>query len=553
VNDRPYPRRDHDRTVVSLLILGLLVLFGGLYLLGHYLTAGRIPEGTTIGGVNVGGLAPSAAQQRLEQRLGPRASRPIEVVAGGHRARLLPQRAGLTVDTGASVVRAGGGSTWGTAQLWEYFTGGGDLDPVVRVDEPALESAIARVAAAADRPAGNGAVTFAGGRAVPHDPRPGSAVDRERAAALVRVAFLTSTEPVRLPMRRVEPAVSAADVARAMDRFAKPAVAAPVEYTLGRRSVRVRPEAYAGALSMEARGGTLVPAVDEDRLLALLRPRIRTLTRPARDATVALAGGRPRVVPARRGVGFDPDEVTGRFLDLVRRTDRRTQVLEPEVRRPAFTTAEAEALKIRERVSSFTSYFPHAGARDADLARAAALVDGTVLHPGDVFSLNAALADEENVAGEMSEVATALFNAAFLAGLKDIEHTPHSTYVDRYPVGREATVAWPSVDLRFQDDTPYGVLIHSWVVPSTPSREGEVHVELWSTRYWDVETSTSRRYHRTAPAVRHRRGRDCVPVTGHGGFDVDVTRELSLHGSGTLDHTETLHTTYAPSERVVCG
>ena len=37
--------------------------------------------------------------------------------------------------------------------------------------------------------------------------------------------------------------------------------------------------------------------------------------------------------------------------------------------------------------------------------------------------------------------ATTTLNAMFFAGLKDVEHKPHSFYIDRYPVGREATVA----------------------------------------------------------------------------------------------------------------
>ncbi len=45
--------------------------------------------------------------------------------------------------------------------------------------------------------------------------------------------------------------------------------------------------------------------------------------------------------------------------------------------------------------------------------------------------------------GGVSQMATTTFNAMFFAGLEDIEHKPHSFYIDRYPEGREATVAWP--------------------------------------------------------------------------------------------------------------
>ena len=48
---------------------------------------------------------------------------------------------------------------------------------------------------------------------------------------------------------------------------------------------------------------------------------------------------------------------------------------------------------------------------------------------------------QEDLGGGVSQMATTVFNAMFFAGLKDIEHKTHSFYIDRYPVGREATVA----------------------------------------------------------------------------------------------------------------
>ena len=69
---------------------------------------------------------------------------------------------------------------------------------------------------------------------------------------------------------------------------------------------------------------------------------------------------------------------------------------------------------------------------------------------------------DKDLGGGVSQMATTLFNAMFFAGLEDVEHKPHSFYIDRYPVGREATVAWGSLDLRFTNDTPHGVLIKSF-------------------------------------------------------------------------------------------
>jgi vancomycin resistance protein YoaR len=150
-------------------------------------------------------------------------------------------------------------------------------------------------------------------------------------------------------------------------------------------------------------------------------------------------------------------------------------------------------------------------------------------------------------------VATTTFNAAFFAGLEDVEHKPHSFYIDRYPVGREATVAWGSVDLKFKNTTPYGVLIRASVDPSTPSTQGTMHVSMYSTKYWDIKAEQSARYNETAPATRHLNGPGCVPNQGYDGFDIDVYRLFYRAGSDQLDHRETMHTRYTPSDTVVCS
>ena len=113
-----------------------------------------------------------------------------------------------------------------------------------------------------------------------------------------------------------------------------------------------------------------------------------------------------------------------------------------------------------------------------------------MLKPGETFSLNDTVGErtgengftkgfiisdgifKEDLGGGVSQMATTTFNATFFAGLEDVEHKPHSFYIDRYPVGREATVAWGAVDLRFKNDTPYGVLIHATVQPEHPVLAG---------------------------------------------------------------------------------
>jgi len=48
------------------------------------------------------------------------------------------------------------------------------------------------------------------------------------------------------------------------------------------------------------------------------------------------------------------------------------------------------------------------------------------------------------------------------------------------------------------------------------------------------------------------RTEDCYPNTGYGGFDIDVTRHFHLPSDPSQDHDEVMHTTYTPSDTVIC-
>ncbi len=75
---------------------------------------------------------------------------------------------------------------------------------------------------------------------------------------------------------------------------------------------------------------------------------------------------------------------------------------------------------------------------------------------------------------------------------------------------------------------------------------------MYSTKYWDITTTTSDRYNFTEEQTRTLRTEDCYPNDGYAGFDVDVKRYFRKPGSSSLERTETFSTTYTPSDTVVC-
>ena len=343
---------------------------------------------------------------------------------------------------------------------------------------------------------------------VPHPARAGTALDTPAAVIAILDAWLVEGDPIELPVETDEPALDQDDLDAAVEELARPAVSAPVRLREGARTWTVSPPAFAPALTIEAVDGELAPVVDGE-VLAEQVPRLLDAAgerAPRRDRT------HPRRQP-RRGARATRAYAPSRPTSPTRWSRRSPPTTAPRGSpangcRPRSAPARSDRWKITEQVSAFTTYYPHEDYRNTNIGRAAELINGTVLQPGDTFSLNDTVGERtaengftvgyvisngifaRDYGGGVSQVATTTYNAAFFAGMKDVEHKPHSFYIDRYPMGREATVAWPTVDLRFQNTTPYGVLIEAWIVPEHPARgTGEMHVRMWSTKHWTIKAA----------------------------------------------------------------
>jgi vancomycin resistance protein YoaR len=549
--------------------VGIFVLLGGLYAAGYAFAGDRVPREVSVSGVDIGGLRPADAEAKLRKDLLPRAGKPILVRVESKTYKVDGTEAGLQLDVGATVEAAGGGRSFSPLRMVEVLTGGNDVDPVLQVDDERLDKAVRKLAKKVRQRPAEGAITFAEGRAKPVYPTPGRSLDQEATAKDLQDAFLDEGAEVSLSVTKVPTKLKDKDVDNAMVRFAEPAMSGPVTVKAAGRSAKIFPGQLSKALTMRARNGRLVPHLNAEMLEERAAPAIRKLGHQARPAKVVLRGGSPQVVPGESGQGVDVGRLAKRVVAALPQTgERRTVTLGLERVEPAFGAADARKLGIKEVVSRFTTEFPHSSYRNTNLGRAAEKINGTVLKPGEIFSLNDIVGERtaangftrgyvisdgvlvEEFGGGVSQVATTTYNAAFFAGLKDIEHEPHSLYFDRYPMGREATVVWGALDLKFQNTTPYGVLVQAWIEPSTPSSYGEMHVRMWSTKHWEIKAGLSDQYNFTDPKVRYDPSDKCVEQTGIPGFQVDVYRYF--HRNGERVKTEKQHVKYDAGDEVRC-
>ena len=74
---------------------------------------------------------------------------------------------------------------------------------------------------------------------------------------------------------------------------------------------------------------------------------------------------------------------------------------------------------------------------------------------------------QNGLGGGVCQVSTTVFNAAYEAGLRIASRTNHALYISHYPLGRDATVNYPDIDLKFVNDTGHWLLLRTWVGSSS--------------------------------------------------------------------------------------
>jgi hypothetical protein len=548
--DRPVRESEGGR-VVLLLILGLALLAGLLYVVAYLGAGDKVPVGTRIGGVDVGGHSPGAAVEVLRDGLADRAHTPFTVTIGSRTQQVRPKDAGLSVDYVASVRQAAEGRGWSPSRLWNYYTGGEALDPVVNLDQRTLGKLLKRLDETDGRAPTDGQVRFGHDGFSVRQPRSGLSIDPKAAAGAFWNAFLTEEPQVALPMTPTSPTIDTTAVRRFVRRFANRALSGPVQLRFGTSTLRLQPSSYSRFLGSVTSGQHLRPMVHAADLATMVHTRLR-LNAPADapvDATVTMVNGQPQVVPGRPGVSFAPADVAKALLRAIAAPHRIARV--PASLAPAsFTPADARKLGIRRQISTFSVHLRRSSS-SSDLVAAAARLDNTVLHPGDTFSLRDRLAAGVPGGSRGTALATGLFNAAWLGGLQLGSHANLSTYTGAYPVGRDASVA-DGQDVAFTDNTSYGVLVSLVVGSPTRRHGGSLTVSLWSTPTWDVASSHGDPANVVTAGTIVRHGRGCQEREGRDGFDVQVTRTFARPGSGTVDHTGSYSVHYAPVAAVVC-
>lgn len=569
------------RTLIVAVVLAVTV--AGLGAGTAYAYTGEVPRGTAVRGIDIGGMSRSQAEVTLTEGLAEQAdvlAAPLTVRVGDQTVELDPAEVGLAVDVPATVARAARGRN-PVRTVLSPVVGPREVEPVVVADPALVDAALQELAQDAGETMTMPGIRFEELEPVPAYPEPGLGLDPELAAELLAAAWLPPAPAsgvwrappvVAVPLVEITPVTTADDVDRLLAELARPAVAAPVTVTVPAApdgtELTAAPEVIAGSLRLAAdERGEIVPAVDPDALREGLADQLAAVETPPEDARFTISGGSPEIVAGTDGEVVDLAGLADELLAVLAQPAPRSVAADMTTAGPEIGEAELAGLGVDQQVSTFTTNLTESlsAPRTQNIALISEMVTGTLVRPGETFSLNGHTGErgyeqgfqdaaviiggrlQPAVGGGLSQFTTTLFNAAFYAGLEIVEHQPHSFHYSRYPSVLESTIFYPTIDFKFHNDSGHGILIQTTVT------EGAVTVSLWGTPVWDdVTAEWSDRRNFTQPRQMYvDPGPSCLDTQGIQGFTQDAWR--LFHRDGEVVEREQFTWRYDAQPEVICG
>jgi len=551
-------------------LLGLVWLVVGIIYAG---SAGIIPRGMQVAGVDVGGSTPAAAQRELERRAVALSHVPLRLRIGDRVFTVRRSATGVKPDweAAAEAARAHGagfGPIRGFRRIY-LRAFGSDITPSAHVDRARLEGVVSRLAAAVDHGHRDATLRLRGLRPVVAPGRTGVVLDRRAAERLILSGIVSlRREPLALPTRSDPPKVSAASLARGRAQ-AVVALSGPVRLIYGPTRYRVPRTRMARIVDLPTTGNEPLriagPGAD-----AYFKRLQKAVNAPPKDAEFAVfSNGKVQVVPSRNGRTLDVPHTAEALLAAALSPTNRVARIAVVTAAPKRTTAEARAMGIGETVSSYETFYGGEANRIHNVQLVSHLIDDTLIAPGRQFSFNDTTGErnadkgfleapviingelQTGLGGGVCQVSTTVFNAAYEAGLEITARTNHALYISHYPQGRDATVNYPDTDLRFVNDTGHWLLLRTWVSSSS------LTVALYGTSpHRKVVSDTAPLRETGAPPVKRvkdptlLKGKTVIEEPGAPSRSTNVHRRV-YSADGTLLYDNVWYSSYRGEAKVI--
>ena len=566
----------------------LLIGAGALYAYDQQYV-GRVLPGVRVGSVDLSGLTPDAARAQLQEAYGSLSDGRI-VLSGIEEQQVItyaeigrgPDIDAL-LDRALDVGRRGSPIDRAVADARTALRGV-VLDPSVTFDADALAERVSAIAETLRIEPRDSTVVADGDTFEVAPGHIGRTADTVPVilALTGTLAQLDAPAEIRLDLEVsvLEPDVTAFEAFEAKRSAER--VSAPIQLIVGDEKLPIETAALRDWVSFRKTPDSGYQAVvDTAPLTGLIEALAKQVDRePVNAEFVTTSGLVTDIIPSKDGYKLDVAATVGtvrQFLeDRIGGSTASDLVPVLAVTPPALTTDQARAAApLMVKVSEWQTYFPisEKNGFGANIWIPALEIDGYVVGPHETFDfwdaigpvtrergyrdggaiINGRTEPQGALAGGICSCSTTLFNAALRGGFEMGARRNHYYYIDRYPLGLDATVfisASGSVQtMSWTNDTDYPVLIRGYKIKQ--GNRGYVKFELYSVpsgRTVDIgvptvknirQASDSTQFTTTLPVGTRKRIE--FPVDGK-----QVWRTVTVYNAdGTILRQKTYYSNYA--------
>ena len=543
--------------------IGQLILTAvAVILLGCYIwSITVVPPNTKLFGYEIGSKLSPNVYEQINIAVKDKVNDPINFQTPQGTFTATPEQLGLELDLPATVrdIRK---NIFIFLKSALFST---EIKPTINLDENTFKIALAEVITENTKDPINATLATQGGKVVTTEAVSGTEIDWEKTKKSLRESWLYEGRKAEVVIAYIPPAVSNEDVNKVRSNLADLAVAAPITLKIGARSVEISPEIIGTALKFIPNQEKLESKFDENVIISEISRQIPNIQTTASDAKFDFIGDKVVVVPAQEGIKFNPGQLDAALSPVFRQKDNRVVNLDSAVIKPLISTESLDALGIKDQLSTFRQDFDYLPYRETNVGQAARYMDGKILKPGEIFSMNETIKERTTkngyvkgiyigeggrfdfgLGGGVSIITSATWTAAFYAGLERIEQRAHSVHIARYTPGLEATVSWPKLDLKFRNNTKNNILIKA-----IPARDG-ITISMYGTKEYDRITAKFGEPYNLNNKIDTVNSYDpnCLAQDPAPGFKIVVTRQFWKNNS--IVQSENLTTSYKPSDHVIC-
>lgn len=225
----------------------------------------------------------------------------------------------------------------------------------------------------------------------------------------------------------------------------------------------------------------------------------------------------------------------------------------------------------KDNLGAYSSYYNISNYnRSINVELASKKINNVILLPGETFSYNQVVGERtfENgfkeasvytssgvvngLGGGICQVSSTLYNSVLLANLEVVERRNHRYAVSYVPLGRDATVAYGSIDFRFKNNRTYPIKIVSY------AQNGVLNISIMGIKEkTEYEVSITTNKLQTIPYQTKYIEDSSLPAGtqkqtqyGDNGYKYETYKTLSLNGN-VVSSELISNDSYTPLTRIV--